>query len=85
MSRYLEDQKMVVDTVSLIELHHQGLRPDIVKTVYEQNRDRYIAFANKLKQPEKVTGKALFNAFILDCRRHLSRQSVVDYARYQED
>jgi len=84
MSLYLASQKMVVDTVSLIELHHQGLKPDIVKTVYEQNRDRYIAFADKLKQPQKITAKALFNAFISDCRRYLARQSVVDYARYQE-
>jgi hypothetical protein len=85
MSQYLETQKMVVDTVSLIELHHQGLTPDMVKTIYEQNRDRYIAFSNKLRQPEKITGKALFNSFILDCRRHLSRQPVVDYAPYLED
>jgi len=85
MSMYLTTQKMVVDNVALIELRHQGLTPDIMKTVYEQHRNRYIAFANKLKQPEKITGKALFNALVLDCRRYLSRQSVVDYASYQED
>lgn len=41
---YLEAPKKVVDTVSLIELCHQGLTPDVVKTIYGQNRDRYNAF-----------------------------------------
>ena len=29
---------------------------------------------------QAITGKALFNAFILDCQRYLSREHVVRYA-----
>lgn len=80
MLAYLESQKMVVDRLALINVHHQGLTLEVAKTIYEQNQGRYNAYLNKLRQPEKITGKALFNAFILDCQRHLSKNPVVHYA-----
>jgi hypothetical protein len=77
---YLESQKMVVDRLALIKVHHQGLTLEVAKTIYKQNQRRYNAYSTKLRQPEKITGKALFNAFILDCQRHLSKNPVVHYA-----
>lgn len=77
---YPESKNMVVDRVSLIKIHHPGLTKSIAKTIYAQNQARYNAFSNKLRQPEKITGKALFNAFILDCQRHLSKDHVAHYA-----
>jgi hypothetical protein len=77
---YLESQKMVVDRLALIKVHHQGLTLEVAKTIYAQNQGRYNAYSTKLRQPEKITGKALFNAFILDCQRHLSKHPLVHYA-----
>lgn len=80
MIEYLQSQNMVVDRLTLIKVHHQGLTLQIAKTICEQNQGRYNAYSKKLRQPEKITGKALFNAFILDCQRHLSKNTVVPYA-----
>jgi len=81
---YLESKKMVVDRPMLIKVHHQGMTLGIAKTVYKQNQSRYLAYSQKLRQPEKITGNALFNAFILDCQRHLSTEHVMPYASYNE-
>jgi hypothetical protein len=65
--RFLEENGMVVDTVSLVQLHRQGLSLAMAKTVYERNRARYSSFLRKLRQPRQIIGSALFNAFVLDC------------------
>ena len=44
-----------------------------VKLVYCQNRQRYDNYCRKLRQPRQITGTALFNAFMLDCERHLRK------------
>jgi len=67
---FLEEKAMVVDTVALIERHRQGLSLCLAKTIYEQNRQRYEHYLNKLRQPPKITGTALFNAFLLDCIKY---------------
>jgi hypothetical protein len=77
---YLQAQKMRVERLELIKIHTKGLSLATAKMVYERNKDRYSAYLLKLRQPEKIMGKALFNAFILDCQRHLSRDHVVVYA-----
>jgi alpha-amylase/alpha-mannosidase (GH57 family) len=74
---YLQEKKMVVDRPRLIDIHLRGLTLDAAKAIYRQNRKRYIAYAIKLRQPETITGKALFNAFILDCERQLSNSPLV--------
>lgn len=85
ISDYLREQKMVVDRLRLIEIHHGGLTLDIAKAIYAENRVRYAAYSIKLKQPDSITGTALFNAFILDCERRLSASPVVEYARCSRD
>lgn len=84
IAEYLHAQQMRVDRLALIEIHTRGLSLDTAKMVYERNKDRYSAYLLKLRQPEKIMGKALFNAFILDCQRHLSRDRVVVYAACDE-
>jgi hypothetical protein len=68
---YLEEQKLTVDRVRLIEIHHQGLSLVIARSIYSRNRERYQTYSMKLRQPAAITGKELFNAFILDCERQL--------------
>lgn len=82
---YLQEKKMVVDRPRLIDIHHKGLTLAATKAIYQQNRQRYIAYAIKLRQPEAITGKALFNAFILDCQRQLSDSPLVEYAPCSEN
>jgi len=84
MIDWLESKNMTVDRVSLIEVHYRGLTLEIAKSIYEHNLDRYTAYSNKLRQPQQITGKALFNAFILDCQRHLFREQVAHYATHNE-
>ena len=81
----LEQQKMVVDTVLLIKIHHQGLTRDVARSIYTHNKERYKSYAIKLRQPEKITGKALFNAFVLDCQRQLAKNPIIDYAPLPEN
>jgi hypothetical protein len=85
ITAYLEEQKMVVDRVQLIKTHHRGLTLDVAKSTYTHNKQRYISYSIKLRQPEKITGKAIFNAFILDCERQLLKNHVVSYAACQEN
>jgi len=82
---YLQEKKMAVDRPRLIDIHHKGLTLEAAKAIYRHNRQRYIAYAIKLRQPEAITGKALFNAFILDCERQLSNRPVVEYAPCSEN
>jgi hypothetical protein len=82
---YLQEKKMAVDRPRLIDIHHQGLTLTAAKAIYQHNRQRYIAYAGKLRQPETITGKALFNAFILDCQRQLSNNPVIEYAPCNEN
>lgn len=81
---YLQEKKMVVDRPRLIDIHHKGLTLKVAKAIYRRNRQRYIAYAIKLRQPEIITGKAIFNAFILDCERQLSNSPLVEYAPCSE-
>lgn len=64
---------MVVDRKVLIERHRQGLTLAMAKTVHECNKARYDKYLLKLRQPPKITGTALFNAFILDCSKQLRK------------
>ena len=84
ISAFLQERKMVVDRPQLIDIHLRGVTLDAAKAIYRQNRKRYIDYAIKLRQPETITGKALFNAFILDCERQLSNTPVVEYAPCSE-
>lgn len=68
--RFLEEKAMLVDTVALIERHRQGLSLSVAKAIYEQNRQRYEHYLKKLRQPPRIAGTALFNAFMLDCIRY---------------
>ncbi len=85
ISAFLQEKKMVVDRPRLIDIHLRGLTLDAAKAIYRQNQKRYIAYEIKLRQPETITGKALFNAFILDCERQLSNSPVVEYAPCSEN
>jgi hypothetical protein len=85
ISAYLQEKKMVVDRPRLIDIHLRGLTLGAAKAIYRQNRKRYIAYATKLRQPETITGKALFNAFILDCERQLSNNPLAPYAPCSEN
>lgn len=85
ISAYLQEKKMAVDRPRLIDIHHKGLTLAAAKAIYRHNRQRYIAYAIKLRQPEAITGKALFNAFILDCQRQLSNRPLVEYAPCSEN
>ena len=51
---YLESKQMVVDRVTLIQIHHKGLTLNITQTIYENNQKRYVAYSNKLRQPETM-------------------------------
>lgn len=82
---YLQEKKMVVDWPRLIDIHHRGLTLDAAKEIYRNNQQRYISYAIKLRQPEAITGKALFNAFILDCQRQLSNTPLIEYAPCSEN
>jgi hypothetical protein len=76
MIDWLESKNMTVDRVSLIEICHCGVTLEIAKSIYERNQGRYAAYSIKLRQPPQIAGKALFNAFVLDCRRHLLRENA---------
>ena len=85
ISAYLQKQKMVVDRPLLIKIHHQGLTLKVAESIYTHNKQRYQSYAIKLRQPEKITGKAIFNAFVLDCQRQLNKTPIIDYATCHEN
>jgi hypothetical protein len=68
--RFLAQKALVVDRTWLIESHRRGLSLAMVQSVYDRNKERYENYARKLRQPEQITGTALFNAFMLDCEKH---------------
>jgi hypothetical protein len=75
IGRFLEENGMAVDRVSLIERHRLGLTLCLAKTIFEQNKPRYDSYLRKLRQPPQITGAALFNAFMLDCAKYLHKAS----------
>ena len=84
LSDWLESKDMTVDRLSLIEIYHQGVTFEIAKSIYEENQARYAGYSSKLRQPRKVTGMAIFNAFILDCRKRLFRKHAGYYTAHDE-
>jgi hypothetical protein len=74
ISRFLTENGMSADPIWLIEAHRQGLSLAMAKTVYDQNRERYEGFSRKLRQPVGIIAAALFNAFMLDCEKHLRKR-----------
>jgi len=81
---FLEQHCMVVDRPALIEYHHKGLSLIMAKNVFQLNQNRYSAFMKKIRQSEKRTGEAVFNAFLLDCQNHLRRVHIAPYASHGE-
>jgi hypothetical protein len=67
---FLSEKEMVVDRGALMERYREGLTLSIARSVYEHNQPRYERYLLKLRQPQEITGAALFNAFILDCIKH---------------
>jgi len=76
IGEFLESQKMMVETLSLIKLHHAGLTLALAKTIYAINQARYASYREKLMQPEAITQKALFKAFVLDCENQLRSRRI---------
>lgn len=70
---FLLSRKMMVDNITLIELHHRGLTLELSKTICTKNQERYTVYLKKLRQPEAITQKALFRAFVLDCEKYLRK------------
>ena len=60
----------------MILTHHKK----IVHLMHKLNWDK--AYMKKMNQPEKRKGMALFNAFILDCRKSVYRNHVASYASH---
>jgi len=79
---FLEQRHMIVDRPALIELYHKGMSLARAKLIYHQNKARYTAYTKKMSQPEKRKGMALFNAFILDCRKIVYKNHAVTYASH---
>jgi len=73
---------MIVDRPILIELYHMGMSLARAKKIYHRNSVRYMDFMKKMRQPEKRKGMALFNAFILDCRKSMYRDRTATYASH---
>jgi len=84
ISKFLEQQGMVIERVSLIEKKESGLTLAAAKEIYNRNKRRYRNFLLKLKQPKEKIGIAMFNAFLLDCERQQRKTCVAPYASYGE-
>jgi hypothetical protein len=84
ITKFLEQQGMVIERVSLIEKKESGLTLAAAKEIYNRNKKRYRNFLLKLNQPQEKIGTAMFNAFLLDCERHQRRTHVAPYASYGE-
>ncbi len=80
MIDFLEHRRMIVDRPALIEIYHKGIDLKQVKTIYMQNEQRYDTYIKKIRQPDQQKGKALFNAFALDCHRSMHSSHVAPYA-----
>jgi hypothetical protein len=76
----LTEHGMVIDRPALIEVYHRGVTLSKATRILHHNQARYTAYLKKMRQPETVKGAALFNAFILDCRKALNSTHVPTYA-----
>ena len=79
---FLEQRSMVIDRPTLIELYHRGISLAQARQIFNQNQPRYTAYMKKMNQPEEIKAVALFNAFILDCRKTVYRNQVASYASH---
>lgn len=77
---FLEQRSMIIDRPALIEIYHRGIDLKHAKTIYMQNQQRYDAYIKKMRQPVQQKGKALFNAFALDCHKSMHVGHVAPYA-----
>jgi hypothetical protein len=78
----LEKHGMAIDRPVLIEVYHNGLTLPRVQQVLEYNQSRYTNYMKKMQQPETLKQQALFNAFILDCRKSFLTNHVAAYASH---
>ena len=79
---FLEQHNMIVDRPTLIDIHHRGLTLAQAEQIFSHNQARYMAYMKKMRQPEERKGMALFNAFILDCRKSVYSNHVATYATH---
>jgi len=77
---FLEQRSMIIDRPALIEIYHRGVDLKQAKTIYMQNQQRYDSYMKKMRQPLQQKGKALFNAFALDCHKSMHTGHVAPYA-----
>jgi len=84
IAKFLEQQGMVIERVSLIEKKNNGLTFVVAKEIYKRNKRRYRNFLIKLNQPPDKIGTAMFNAFLLDCERQQRKTCVAPYASFGE-
>lgn len=84
ITKFLEQQGMVIERVSLIEKKNNGLTLATAKDIYKRNKRRYRNFLLKLNQPRAKIGIAMFNAFLLDCERQQRKTCVAPYASFGE-
>ncbi len=82
ISQFLEQHSMVIDRPTLIELYYRGIDLKKTKTIYLQNQQRYDTYMKKMRQPVQQKGKALFNAFALDCHKSMHANHVAPYASH---
>ena len=80
ISQFLEQRSMVIDRPALIELYHRGIDLKQAKAIYMQNQNRYETYMKKMRHPLQQKGKALFNAFALDCHKSMHSGNVAPYA-----
>ncbi len=85
IAHFLESQNMIVDFKTLIEQYAQGVTLQEAIAIYNANKRRYSKYLTRLNQPFKSKGKALFNAFIMDCERRRYRTVVAPYADCKEE
>lgn len=84
IAKFLEQQGMVIERVSLIDKKNNGLTLVAAKEIYNCNKRRYRNFLLKLNQPREKIGTVMFTAFLLDCERQQRRTRVALYASYGE-
>lgn len=80
MIDFLEQRGMIVDRPALIEIYYRGIDLKQAKTIYMQHQQRYDTYIKKMRQPLQQKGKALFNAFALDCHKSMHAGHVAPYA-----
>ncbi len=77
---FLEKHNMAVDRRVLIEAYHSGLTLARAQQVLHHNQSRYKNYMKKMRQPETQKKQAVFNAFMLDCRKLINTNHVATYA-----